>query len=196
MIPTEFNSATIPVSANIWIPGWETTGTISVPSGINASWRTEILEYIEPRKMISAYEVLELPDLVYFSFDFGVRKKRLVEFEELATDIKNKLDFWFSTESRAFNETINFNDIIEYILDDTEVSPTDNFDNITGIRNLNLRDIDVSKTVYEPNTDGNYPQYVETNTEYIGENKLRKITLGFNQFPILQLATVNVSEET
>ena len=196
MIPTEFNSATIPVSANTWFPGWETTGTISVPSGINSTWRSEILEYMEPRKMISAYEVLELPDLVYFSFDFGVRKKRLIEFDELAADITNKLDYWFTTESRAFNETINFNDIIEYILDETEVSPTDNFDNITGIRNLNLRDIDVSKTVYEPNTDGNYPQYVESNTEYIGENKLRKITLGFNQFPILQLATVNVSEET
>ena len=33
----------------------ETTGTIQVPSGINSSWRSEILEYVEPRKMISDY---------------------------------------------------------------------------------------------------------------------------------------------
>ena len=196
MIPTQFGLSTVAVSAGIWYPGWETTGTISVPSGINANWKTEILEYIEPRKMISAYEVLELPDLVYFSFDFGVRKKRLIEFDELATDIKNKLIYWFSAEFRNFNETINFNDIIEYILDTTEVSETDNFDNIVGIRNLNLRDIDLSKSIYEPNSDGNYPQYVEEADEYIGENKLRKITLGFNQFPVLQSTTVNIGEET
>ena len=196
IIPTEFGGASVAVSSAIWYPTWETTGTIQVPSGINSNWRSEILEYVEPRKMISAYEVLELPDLVYFSFDYGVRKKRLTDFEELQEDITNKLDYWFTAENHDFNEIVNFNDIEEFILDQTEVSPTDNFDNIVGIRNLNLRDLDISKTVYEPNSVGNYPQYIEPSGTYVGENKLRKVQLGHNQFPILQFETVTVSEET
>jgi hypothetical protein len=196
VIPDTWGSATIPTSANNWYPEWETTGTIDVPSGINATWRDELLEWVEPRKMISAYEQIELPELVYFSFDFGVRKKRLTDFDELSEDIKNKLDYWFDTESRDFYEIINFNDIIEFLLDTTEVSPTDNFEAITGIRNLNLRNIDVSVDVYETNVIGNYPQYVEPSGTYVGENKLRKIQLGFNQFPVLQLDTVSVNEET
>jgi len=196
VIPTEFSTATINTSAMSWYPGWETAGSIAIPSAFNPAWRNTLLQWVEPRKMISAYEVMERPDLVYFSFDFGVRKKRLTEMDELAADIKNKLNYWFRASNHDFNETVNFNDIIEYIIDPTEVSPTDNFSNVTGIRNLNLRDIDVHKTVYEPNEIGNYPQYIETSAEYIGENKLRKIKLGFNQFPVLQLNTVEVTEET
>jgi hypothetical protein len=196
VIPTEFSTATINTSAMSWYPGWETAGSVDIPSAFNPAWRNTLLQWVEPRKMISAYEVMERPDLVYFSFDFGVRKKRLTELDELAADIKNKLNYWFRAANHDFNEVVNFNDIIEYILDPTEVSPTNNFTNITGIRNLNLRDIDVHKTVYEPNEAGNYPQYIEESTDYIGENKLRKIKLGFNQFPVLQLNTVEVTEET
>lgn len=195
VIPSEFNSGTIGVSAGTWYPEWETSGTISVPSGINADWRDELIEYVEPRKMISAYEVMELPDLVYFSFDFGVRRKRLIELDELIEDIKNKLDYYMRAENHDFNEIINFNDILEYLLDTTEVEADDNYESLVGIRNLNLRDIDISKVVYEPNEAGNYPQYIEPSGTYIGENKLRKIKLGFNQFPVLQLSSVEVDEE-
>lgn len=146
--------------------------------------------------MLSAYEVFELPELVYFSFEFGVRLKRLYSIVFVTTDIKNKLNYYFRAVNQDFNSIINFNDIIEYLLDTTEVSPTDNFDNIRGIRNLNLRDMDVSKTVNEPNTTQKYPQYVESSSEYIGENKLRKIEIGFNQFPVLQFDAVVINEET
>jgi len=146
--------------------------------------------------MISAYEVFELPDLVYFSFEFGVRLKRLYSLALVQNDIKNKLIYYFRSVNQNFNSIINFNDIIEYLLDTTQVSPTDNFDNIRGVRNLNLRDLDVNKIVYESNNISNYPQYVETSIEYTGENQLRKIQLGFNQFPILQSDAVVINEET
>jgi len=78
----------------------------------------------------------------------------------------------------------------------TNVSPTDNFKNLSGIRNLNLRDMDVSAVVSELNSNNDYPQYVESSIEYTGENQLRKIQLGYNQFPMLQSSSVVINEES
>lgn len=196
VIPTEWNSSTIGTEASWWNTDWNVSASIMIPSAYSTPWESTLKTYIEPRKMLSAYEVFELPELVYFSFEFGVRLKRLYSIVFVTTDIKNKLNYYFRAVNQDFNSIINFNDIIEYLLDTTEVSPTDNFDNIRGIRNLNLRDMDVSKTVNEPNTTQKYPQYVESSSEYIGENKLRKIEIGFNQFPVLQFDAVVINEET
>jgi len=196
IIPTEWNSSTIGTADAWWNTDWNVSAAIISPSGYNTAWQSTLKSYIEPRKMISAYEVFELPDLVYFSFEFGVRLKRLYSLALVQNDIKNKLIYYFRSVNQNFNSIINFNDIIEYLLDTTQVSPTDNFDNIRGVRNLNLRDLDVNKIVYESNNISNYPQYVETSIEYTGENQLRKIQLGFNQFPILQSDAVVINEET
>lgn len=196
VIPAEWSSSTIGSSAAWWNTDWNVSAAIISPSGYNADWQTTLKTFVEPRKMISAYEVFQLPDLVYFSFEFGVRLKRLYSLALVQTDIKNKLDYYFRSVNQNFNSIINFNDIIEYLLDTTEVSPTDNYDNIRGVRNLNLRDLDTNKTVYESNANQNYPQYVESLSEYTGENQLRKIQLGFDQFPILQLQAVVITEET
>lgn len=196
VIPSEWTSSTIGTSAGWWITDWSASAAIVTPSGYNPTWESTLQTFIEPRKMISAYEVFQLPELVYFSFEFGVRLKRLYDLALIQADLKSKLDYYFRAVNQNFNSIINFNDIIEYLLDTTEVSPTDNFDNIKGIRNLNLRDLDVNKTVYESNSNNNYPQYVEIASEYTGENQLRKIEIGFNQFPILQLDAVVINEET
>lgn len=196
VIPNEYSTGTINTSANSWTTEWNSTGTINIPSGMNRDWQNTLLNYLEPRKMISAYESFDLPELVYFSFEFGLRKKRLYNFATMTTDLKNKLDYYFRSENQEFNSIINFNDILEFLTDTTEVEEDDDFESLKGIRNLNLRDIDVNKTIYEPNTLGNYPQYVEPSGTYVGENQLRRIQLGFNQFPVLHLSTVTVSEES
>ena len=146
--------------------------------------------------MISAYEILNLPTLIYFSYEFGVRKKRLYNFANITTDLKSKLDYYFRASNQNFGSIINYNDILEYLLDTTIVSDTDNFDNIKGIRNLNIRDFDTSQNISEP-SDVNYPQYVSPSAAQVGNvNQIRKIQLGFNQFPLLQVGSVVVAEET
>lgn len=195
VIPDEWGSATISTATSAWTTSWGSSGDVMIPSAYGSTYSTTLKNFLEPRKQLTAYEIHELPVLVYFGFDWGVRIKRLYDFDDVENDIKNKLIWYFRSANQDFNSTINFNDIIEYILDTTEVSPTDNFTYIQGIRNLNLRDIDVSKTVYELNTIGNYPYYVEPSATYIGENQLRKIKLGLNQFPILAPDTIRIREE-
>ena len=85
---------------------------------------------------------------------------------------------------------------MEYLLDTTIISPSNDFDYIKGIRNLVLRDIDVNKEIHEINIVGNYPQYTTTSYHSDSENRLRPIRLGFSQFPILHTETVSVVEET
>jgi hypothetical protein len=194
-IPDEWTASTIATTPSSWTPSWGTSGAIMIPSGYSNTWETALKNYVEPRKMISAYEVFELPDPVYLSFDFGVRKKRLANLAEIQEDLTNKLDYYFRAQNQEFNSEINFNDILEYLLDTTNVSPTDNFESIAQIRNLNLRDIDVNKPIKEPGKL-NFPQYVEASTVYTGENQLRKIQLGLDQFPILHVDSILISEET
>jgi hypothetical protein len=196
VIPSEWNAETINFRRDVFMADWGTSGAMMVPSAYNPEFEEALKLHIEPRKMVSTYEVMELPELVYFTFTFGVRRKRLYNFDEITTDLKDKLDYYFRAENQVFASEINYNDIIEYILDTTKVSDDNIFDKVKGIRNLNLRDIDVSTRVYEPNVSNLFPMYVETSGAYIGENKLRKIKLGFNQFPVLQLDTVQVDEET
>jgi len=89
--------------------------------------------------------------------------------------------------NRSFNETISFTDIVEYIIDPSNVSTTDDFTQVKGIQLMMIRDINVLEpTLYEPNTT-TWPQYTVANTIYTGDNKLRNIELGNNQFPMLSI---------
>jgi len=92
-----------------------------------------------------------------------------------------------------FNSTINFMDILNYVIDTTEISPTNEFTNVRGIENFIIREINLSAYVYEYNTDSNYPYY--TVTSYTGDNILRPIKLGYNQFPMLSSNTLRFTEE-
>ena len=195
VIPDYWNARTINVNYEPWTVSWDASGSIMVPSGYNSAYETDLKNWVEERKMITTYEIFKLPKLVYFSFEFGVRKKRTYNFQDISTDLKNKLIYYFRAENQDFGSIINFNDILEYLLDTTNVSPDDTFTNIQGIRNLNLRDIEVNQTVYEYNTAGDYPYYIELSSDYTGENQLRRIQLGPRQYPLLHDTTVTVTEE-
>jgi hypothetical protein len=199
VIPEVYGNSTIQTSAGTLTTDWGSTSSILVPTQYSSSWETELLLYLRPRKMICAYEVMEVPDLVYFTFEIGIRKKRIYDFTDIQQDVLAKLIYYFREENQAFNSEIDFNDIQEYLIDTTEVSPSNNFENIKGIRNLNIRDINLSKTIYEynanPDDSSLYPRWTIapwTNRD----NMLRPIQLGLNQFPYLSSDTVRIVEET
>lgn len=198
VIPEEYGNNTIVTSGGAFTTDWNETGTVLIPIGYSAAWETELLSYLRPRKMISAYEIMELPDLVYFSFEIGVRKKRIYEFTDIARDVLNKLIYYFRADNQLFNSEVDFNDIQEYLIDTTEVSPDDNFEYIKGIRNLNIRDINSNKYIYpyDANSDDwtMFPRWVDQ--PWIDrDNTLRPIQLGLNQFPYLSDDTVKIVEE-
>jgi hypothetical protein len=195
--PSEWETGTINTSANIWTPdGSSISASIVIPTEYVSSYTSELEEFLEPRKMLNAYEEWNLPELVYFSFTLGVRLYRLYEFADVSVDLKNKLIYYFNSTNRDFYDIIDFKDLHEYLIDTTEISSTDNFDSIKGIRNLIIRDIDCRNTIYEPNVIGNYPQYTVSSYSSDVENQLRPIQLGFNQFPVLCSDTVSIVEET
>jgi hypothetical protein len=198
VIPEAYGNNTIQTSAGSITTDWGETASVLVPIGYAVAWETELLEYLKPRKMISAYEIMEIPDLVYFSFEIGVRKKRIYEFSDISRDVLNKLIYYFRPDNQLFNSEMDFNDIVEYLLDTSNVSPDDNFDNIKGIRNLNIRDINSNKTIYpydsNPNDSTLFPRWVDA--PWIDrDNMLRPIKLGLNQFPYLSEDTVKILEE-
>ncbi len=198
VIPEEFGTATIRTSADTLTTDWDATGTIEIATSYNPSWEDELLLYLRPRKMISAYEVMEVPDLVYFSFEIGVRKKRIFEFADIQRDVLDKLIYYFRAENQLFASEVDFNDITEYLLDTSNVAPDNEFENIKGIRNLNIRDINSNKFIYphdsNPDDPTNYPRWVDRPwTDR--DNMLRVIQLGLNQFPVLSDDTVKILEE-
>jgi hypothetical protein len=199
VIPEEYGSNTLQTSAGSITTDWGSTQSdLLVPTQYATAWKTEILEYLKPRKMISAYEIMTVPDLVYFSFEIGIRKKRIFEFTDIVTDVKNKLIYYFRASNQNFNSEVDFNDIVEYLLDTSNVSSDDEFTNVKGIRNLNIRDINSNKTIYSQSTDSNnpnnYPRWVDPPWT-ARDNTLRPIKLGLNQFPVLSSSTVKFVEE-
>jgi hypothetical protein len=197
----EYNKVHISVVPDIWGSGTITTTSPSAgvlaPAVFTDGYKTILATYLEPRKMLCAYEKFELPDLVYFQFDFGIKIKRTYNYASVATDVRAKLDYYFTSSLRSFNETISFTDIVDFIMDPTQVSDTSDFPQVAGIQNLIARDVRViTHTVYEPNTIGNYPQYTEVVSTYVGSNRLRRILLGLNQFPMLHLTGCVFSEES
>jgi len=198
VIPEAYGTSTIKTSAAVFETDWDETDSILIPTEYSTAWKNELLLYLRPRKMISVYETMILPDLVYFSFEIGVRKKRIYDFTDIQRDVLNKLIYYFRADNHTFNSEIDFNDITEYLLDTSNVSPTDDFEYIKGIRNLNIRDINVSKTIYEYNVNPNNPNLFPkwTISPWTDrDNMLRPIQLGLNQFPYLSSDTVKIMEE-
>jgi hypothetical protein len=186
VIPVEWGTSTISISAS---------GDIFVPVAYSNTFKVNLATYLEPRKMIAAYEEYTLPEIIWFGFDFGIKIKRTYTFSLVANDVRNKLSYYFEAANRRFNEIISFTDIIEYILDPTIVSTTDTFSNIKGIQTLLVRDINVLNgiTVYAYGSSS-YPNYVQDS--YSGDNVLRYIQLGHNQFPAVSLADSSFILET
>jgi len=208
--PVKWATGTINTSTSTWTPsGSETESeTIYTPISYIDTYLSRVYdenslyaekegleEYLEPRKMLNAYEQWELPDLVYFSFKIGIRMHRLYNFADISTDILAKLVYYFRPANMDFNQMINFLDIQEYLLDMTEISPVNSYDYIKGLKTLIIRDIDCNNTIYEDNEIGNYPYYITSTYHSDTENKLRPIKLGFNQFPVLASNTIQIVEE-
>lgn len=195
--PSSWETGTINTSSSTWTPsGGTVSGNIIVPLSYVSSYTSALEVYLEPRKMLNAYEYWELPELIYFSFTFGIRLKRLYTLADVSADLKNKIIYYFRSSNMDFYDIIDFKDIYEYLLDTTITSPSDEFTYIKGIRNLIIRDIDCNVRIYETNSDGNYPQYTTSTYASDVENTLRPIRLGHNQFPVLLSDTITVDQET
>jgi hypothetical protein len=187
VVPYQWSTATIDTSAS---------GIVSdgiVPTTYSTGWQSILSGYLEPRKMLTVYEEWELPDLVYFDFDIGLRVNRTYNFATVREDVINKLEWYFHKDNRAFNEEIDFRDIAEFILNIDETSSTDTCANVAGIRNLIIRDMDVPNKTVQAYGSTTYPRYTEDT--YPGDNTLRTIELGYDQFPVLSTAGTTVTEE-
>lgn len=203
VIPNVWGTGTIDTSTSAWTP-FSTSGAVLEPTGYVQTYMNTLKTHLEPRKSLTVYEVYDLPELIYFSFEFGIRLKRLASLSNVTEDLKNKLDYWFRTTNHNFGEIIDPNDIIEYLLDTTQVETGDTYSYLhNGLRNLNIRDIEIhsqsttnATKIYEPNTSGIYPYYVDSSATWTGENQLRRIQLGFNQFPVLSYDSIKVTEES
>jgi hypothetical protein len=172
---------------------WGLSASTLVPIRYAQAWEEELLNYLAPRKMISAYEVFELPDLVYFTFEIGIRKKRIFNFSDISQDVVNKLIYYFRPENQLFYSEMDFKDVVEFLLDTTQVSPDNEFENIRGIRNIDIRDINSNKIIYGHNST-QYPRWV-TPPWIDRDNMLRPIQLGLNQFPVLADDAIRIVEE-
>ena len=167
---------------------------IEVPQAYNTDFRDDLLIYLEPRKMLNAYEVPVLPKIVYFRFDIGIRVKRTYNYSDVREDVKNKLIFFFDRTLRNFNEEISFMDIHNFILDQSIVRGDDIFENIKGVDSLVLRELKTytntlgtgnEEVVYEPNNNNLFPMYTYESFDSYIDNKLRTIKIGYDQYPML-----------
>ena len=209
--PAEWATGTINTDTETWTPSGTETAEETVyiadeyiPAYLSREYDEDspyaekegLSQYLEPRKMMCTYEEWELPDLVYFSFKIGIRMKRLYTLSDVSTDILAKLIYYFRPANMDFNQKINFLDIQEYLLDLSEISPTNDFDYIKGLQTLIIRDVDCNNEIHEVNLVGNYPYYLTSTYHSDTENRLRPIKLGFDQFPVLASTTIQIVEET
>ena len=193
VIPQVWGNNTIVTSAGMFWTDWGLSASTLVPISYNEDWEDELLNYLSPRKMISAYEIFVVPDLVYFTFEIGIRIKRIFNFTDVSQDVYNKLIYYFRPENQLFNSEVDFKDIVEYLMDTTQVSPDDEFSNIRGIRNIDIRDINSNKFIYG-NNSLLYPRWV-TPPWTDRDNMLRPIVIGLNQFPVLANDAVRMVQE-
>lgn len=196
VIPKEWGSGTISQTTSAWVPTWDTDKTINIelPDSFNSTFQSTLSSFIEPRKILNAFEVYELPELLYFYMELGLRVRSTYNFANVSNAIKNKLIYYFDAANRKFNETIDFRDIIDYIVDTTETSSTDDFTNVAGIRSLTFRDIYLTTTVW-PYESKNYPRYTLDEFDMNTDNILRPIELGFKQFPAINENLITILNE-
>lgn len=183
VIPDNWGTSTIGASSALWSPSLGVSGNIYIPHTYASVYETTLSAFLEPRKMLSAREVYVVPEVVYFAMVFGIRLKRGYEFLDAATAIKNKYSYYFEATNRKFEDIINHLDIVEFILDTSIESETDEFTDIEGIQNLVVREVYSNVNIYEPNNQGQYPQYIDDPYAITIDNKLRRIQLGKLQFP-------------
>ena len=192
LMPAEWGTSTISTTT----PTSGDYEDLTYPSAYSASWEDELEAYLETYKMLCTYEEFSIPILIYFSFDIGLRVRTTYSYANVMADTRNKLIYYFTAAKREFGEIIRFTDIENYLLDDTEISVTDSYANVKGIRNLIIRNVDINVTAYEPNSDGNYPQYTVSSGTAWDENALRYLDLRYDQFPALDIDSTTFIQES
>lgn len=173
---------------------------INIAGSYTTSFIETISEYLEPRKMLCAYEEYVVPDFTYFRFNISVKIKSNYRFENVRNDILEKLIYYFT--DREFGEVLSFMSIANYIMDYSITSSDSNFSYVKGIYYLNIRDIDFynldTETFINPFDYGSttYPQWaVSPDTTNWEENTLRDIQLDFNQFPMIDITNCIITED-
>lgn len=194
VIPTEFDSTTIETSATTWNrDDLDYSVEIDEVVAYNSTFKDNVFQHLSSRKMLGIYEIMELPELVYFAFDIGIAVRRSYNFVNVKEEVKRKLNYFFLDRNREFNEIIDFKDLHNFILDITvRDENNEKFNLIRGVKNLVIRDIltytpslTSPETIYEPNDVRNYPQYTVESLDVDYANVLRPIKLGLNQFPVI-----------
>lgn len=205
VIPSTWGSSTITTSAGVWTTSDSVTGSVFKPIVYSSAYMygsDGLKNYLSSRKMLTVYEEFELPELIWFSLNIGLRIKRTYSYANVVADLKEKLTYYFSTVYREFNQKINFYDVVDFLKDLSNVSSDSDFENVRGVKNLIIRDIDIlntttwSETIYETNSSGNYPQYTTDSYGSDIDNRLREIELGYYQFPMLSLDTCVFEDES
>lgn len=210
----DYNNVYISVIPNEWTDGTCNTLRPSDDSDVTTvpcsatdyatTYYTDISEYLKPRKILTARETYVVPELLYIQLTLGLKIKTNYSFTNVATDVQNKLLYYFSTANRSFGEIISFTDLSEYILDSSIKSTDNDFTNVKGLRTLVIRDIVINRylsespyyesvTISEPPGVGEeavYPYYADELSDYY-DNNLRRIQLGYNQFPLLHLGVLS-----
>ncbi len=179
------------------------SGDIAIPSVYNTDYHNNLLKFLEPRKMLNVYEIPVLPELVYFRFNIGIRVKRTFDYIMVQESVKNKLNYFFDSINRSYNEKINFMDIHNFVMDIGITTESDDFSGIKGVDNLVIREIKTytpsisgnEEFVYEPNSNFDYPQYTQNTWDSYIDNMLRPIKLGFNQFPTISIDMCTFTSE-
>lgn len=168
--------------------------TSSNVQGYYADYVETISTYLEPRKMLCAYEEYRAPELIYFKFSVSVKTKSNYKYLNVVKDLKQKMSFYFSISERDFNENIEFTDLINNMVDTDYIDSenNNNFSNTAGISNFIIRDIKFWDVLNEQWTSPydkdseNYPQFSNT-TSSAWINELSNIQLGLNQFPLIDI---------
>jgi hypothetical protein len=200
----DYNKVYITLISNDWATLDNSTMTtilnndgLYIPIAYNPVWLDTVSRFLEPRKMLCAYEEYVLPELIYFRISAGLILKRTYRYATVVEAVRNKLTYYFDSNNRSFGETISFTDIEDYIMDTSIVDGLETFEGVKGLHRFIIRNIDVYNTINEIWTEPYeynsllYPRYtvplnsVETGSVNWDENLFRNIELGFNQFPAL-----------
>ncbi len=184
----EYNKVYISLIPYTWGEGtisYITSAGYDYPVAYSDTWKTELALYLEPYKMISAWEEFILPEFVYFGYVIGIKVKRTYSYTSVRAAVDEKLKYYFNPINRKFGEIISFTDVVDFIMDLSKSPEGDIYDQLKGVQQLVIRDINVPlHSVYEPNENGNYPYYTTAAVNGY-ENNLRHVQLGHNQFPFL-----------
>ena len=185
----DYNKVYISVIPDLW-----GTNTISTTSGIISGtivplayaddWKNTLMEYLEPKKILTTYEEWVLPELVYFSFIIGLKIRPNYTFAEVESDVIAKIQYYFDPTNRNFYDIVSYTDMTDFIMDTSVESSTNEFSNIKGLQVFTIRDVICDNTTIKEVGSTLYPQYMtDPSTAY--DNRLRRVQLGYSQFPIL-----------